>query len=430
MSRFSGLSQQISTLLQNAGDTGDIGDRHEKSSLNNGLGVTKMRAVVSPNENGLVTGLKNFGDGKSASNQPLNRGVTNVTSVTSIFDKGFHGTLPAISGPVRAREGGTVEAAREFCDQYARTREVSQVDPTLTAEWRAGIEAFEQSIVTQVLDRATREGADLSADSIRQALRQNEDVLRQYPGVRDKLESIAIARDGLSRVEALPIGQLAKRDMTTKKAVDALFPSKPLPHSEVEIADTMGELAKRRPKVAEQLVRIHTESVFNSAAKDLQTGANQAGGAKFRTALVGNPQQEANLQAAIEALPNGHQRWQGFNRFLDIMEATGTRQGIGSRTAYNEQFLKEAGMGRLAGDTARIAANPTRVLQPLVDRYQQWRLGRNLGQLADILTDPRSANLLRGIASAPNRRAAEALALRLAVYTDASKPKPVNQAGK
>lgn len=285
----------------------------------------------------------------------------------------------------------------------------------------AAREVFEQNIVTQVLDRASREGADVSAESIRQALRQNEDMLRQYPGVRDKLESIAIARDGLAKVESLPIGRLAKRDMTTKKAVDALFPSRPLPNSQHEISSTIYDLTKRNPRVAEQLVRVHAESVFNHAAKDLQTGVNQAAGAKFRVQLVGNSQQEANLKAAIEALPEGAERWRGFSKLLDILEATGTRQNVGSRTAYNQEFLREASKGGIAGDAIKTGANPTRFLQPLTDRYERYRLGKNLDQLATILTDQNAGKMLRVLAKEPVKSArAQAIAVRLVTYKNAA----------
>lgn len=227
------------------------------------------------------------------------------------------------------------------------------------------------------------------------------------------------------------IGKLAKSDVTTQNAINALFPKNPLPNSQAEIADTVGRLARRNPRAASDLVRAHIESTFNQAAKDLQTGANQAGGAKFRAQLIANPQQEANLRAAVEALPNGAQRWQGFNRFLDILEATGARQGIGSRTAYNEQFFKEAAKGGIAGDFVKTGANPLSMGQRFVDRYQQWRMGRNLGQLANILTDPGSANMLRAIANAPNQSAANAVALRLVTYNNASRrSEPVNKSGK
>lgn len=239
---------------------------------------------------------------------------------------------------------------------------------------------------------------------------------------------IALGIESLAREKYLkplldgPLGKIAKKDTATKDAINALFPKNPLPNSEHEINVAVSALAKRNPRAAGDLVRAHVESVFNNAAKDLQTGANQAGGAKFRVQLMGDAQQRLNLRSAIEALPNGAERWQGFNKFMDVMEAIGTRQGIGSRTAYNEQFLKEAGMGRMAGDAARVAANPTRILQPLVDRYDQWRLGRNLGQLADILTDPASANMLRAIARMPaNSSKSLAIASRLAVYHNSAR---------
>lgn len=208
-----------------------------------------------------------------------------------------------------------------------------------------------------------------------------------------------------------PLGKLAGRDTSTKNAIEALFPRNPLPNSEQEISTAVSALAHRNPRAAGDLVRAHAESTFNEAARDLQTGPNQANGAKFRAAVAGNPQQRANLQAAVEALPNGQQRWQGFERLLDVLEATGTRQNVGSRTAYNAEINKAQGAGGLARDASKIAANPAKLAQPLVDKYEQWRLGRNLSQLADILTDPRSADLLRGLARVPRGEGGRATAV-------------------
>jgi hypothetical protein len=226
-----------------------------------------------------------------------------------------------------------------------------------------------------------------------------------------------------------PLGKLAAKDTTTRDAINALFPINPLPGSSKEISTAVSAVAKRNPTAARQLVRAHIESVFNEAAKDSQSGANQAGGAKFRARLVGNPQQAENLEAAVRALPDGNQIWTGFERFLEIAEATGTRQNIGSRTAYNAELLKNEAAGRLVGDAGRIVANPTRALQPLVDRYQAWQLGRNLNQLAEILTNPKSANMLRGIAAAKaGSNGARNLALRLVSQGSAGAP-PTGNAG-
>jgi hypothetical protein len=227
------------------------------------------------------------------------------------------------------------------------------------------------------------------------------------------------------------VGRLAKQDQTTRQAIDALFPKNPLPNSEHEIGQAVQALTRRNPKAATDLVRAHVESVFNEAAKDLQTGANQAGGAKFRTQLVGNAQQRLNLREAVEALPNGAERWKGFNNFLDVLEATGTRQGIGSRTTYNEQYSKNIGVGGVVADTLKTGANPARFGQKFIDRYERYKVGRDLGQLANILTDPRSGNLLREIArTTPGSEKARLLAFRLISYAEASRAAPVEKTGK
>lgn len=50
MHSFEGLANEISTLLKNRGDTGDRGDKFEKTSRNNLLAVTPCRASLSPLE--------------------------------------------------------------------------------------------------------------------------------------------------------------------------------------------------------------------------------------------------------------------------------------------------------------------------------------------------------------------------------------------
>ena len=227
-----------------------------------------------------------------------------------------------------------------------------------------------------------------------------------------------------------PIGRLAKKDTATQDAINVLFPKNPLPNSEHEIGMAVSALAKRNPNAATDLVRAHVESVFNQAAKDLQTGANQAGGAKFRAQLVGNAQQRLNLREAVESLPNGADRWKGFNKFLDVLEATGTRQNVGSRTAYNQEINKMSAMGGVVGDAVKTGANPMRFGQKFVDRYEQYKLGKNLEQLATILTSPQSGGVLRAIAAegvSPGR--AQALATRLLAIGGASRPVPVNSSG-
>jgi hypothetical protein len=228
-----------------------------------------------------------------------------------------------------------------------------------------------------------------------------------------------------------PLGKIASRDTTTKQAIEALFPTNPLPNSAQEIATAVGALAHRSPRIAGDLVRAHTESVFNEATQALMGGAAQAGGAKFRAVLVGNAQQRANFEAAVTALPNGADRLAGFNRFLDVMEAIGTRQNIGSKTAYNAEFLKDASQSGIVGEVVKGAANPvSRFTQGLVQKYEAYKLGRNLNELANILTNPAAVGQLRAIARMPpGSRQAEAAAFRILALTNAGATSgvPVNQ---
>jgi len=203
-----------------------------------------------------------------------------------------------------------------------------------------------------------------------------------------------------------PIGKLAQKDQTTQDAINALFPRNPLPNSAGEIGRTVALLTERNPGVARQLVRSHIESTFNQAVRELQSGANQWGGAGFTAALRGNPQQRANLQAAVTALPNGEDLWKGFDRFLNILEAQGTRQRVGSQTAFNQEALQDLKAGNPLGTTAALAAGgglqfPRRVMD-VVDR---WRLGRNTDQLANLITDERGQGLFVKLATARDDKA-------------------------
>jgi hypothetical protein len=198
-----------------------------------------------------------------------------------------------------------------------------------------------------------------------------------------------------------PLGRLAKKDVTTQRAIAALFPENPLPNSHHEIETTVRALAAKNPGAATQLVRAHIEATFNEATRSLQGGPNQFGAAGFAKKLVGNIQQRANLEAAITALPNGKQIWNGFDNFLEAAEATGTRQAKGSLTAFNAQELKAASGSNIVGEAIKTGLSPGKWWSVVNDKWGQWKLGRNLDELARILTDPASGPVFKRIAAMP-----------------------------
>jgi hypothetical protein len=225
-----------------------------------------------------------------------------------------------------------------------------------------------------------------------------------------------------------PLGKLAERDATTQRAIEVLFPSNPLPNSQDEIATAVSALARRSPQAAADLVRAHMESVFNKASNSLQ-GANQFGGANFAASLVGNPQQRENLRAAMGALPGGDATWRGFERFLEIAQATGTRQPKGSLTSFNE--LAAMPTGGMAGNVANTGASAGHWATAVSDAWRRWQLGSNRDELVRILTDPQSARLLRAIANLPAAsREAQMLAGRAVVLAYQAGQRETPDSGK
>lgn len=196
-----------------------------------------------------------------------------------------------------------------------------------------------------------------------------------------------------------PLGQIAKNDKQTQAAVNALFPTNPLPNSANEITTAVGAISHRRPHVARDLVRAHLESTFNEATQNLVAGPNQWGGAKFASVIRGNPQQAANLEAAIRALPNGDRLYTGVDRFLNILEAQGTRQRPGSMTSFNNELLQDLSGGSVGGVIAKNTLSFTKIPAKIAEAWERWRLGNNTAELARLITDPRAAREFERLAS-------------------------------
>lgn len=239
----------------------------------------------------------------------------------------------------------------------------------------------------------------------------------------------AITRQFIDPLLQGPIGKLADRDIGTRKAIEVLFPTNPLPGSAPEIVNAVGNLAQRNPAAARQIVRAHVESVFNEATQQLQSGANQFGGAGFAAVLRGNTQQAENLAAAIQGV-GGPQVLQGFDQFLDIMSATGQRQRIGSQTAFNQEAQDILRRGGAVGEIANtVATGGLKLPGRVKEAYEQWRLGQNTQQIAQLFTDPNALGMFRRLAAAaPGSNQAQAISARLAIMATnartASQPRP------
>lgn len=189
----------------------------------------------------------------------------------------------------------------------------------------------------------------------------------------------------LNPLQEGPTGKLAGTT-DVQAQTRALFPNQPAAQSDVGVARSIRGIRQTDPEAAAGVVRQHLESTFNEATQRLQSGQNPFGGAKFSAVVAGNPQQRRNLFAAIRALPNGAVMWRGFNRFLDILEATGKRPAPNSATQFNAQLQKQLEQGPLTQEAATIAASPQKAFSFIKDRYAEFRLGRGTEQLARLFT--------------------------------------------
>jgi hypothetical protein len=320
----------------------------------------------------------------------------------------FSGNAPL--GRVTAREGN-LPSGRPVVPAEQVPSHLSgatAVEEALQNGGPATRRALEQRRVTQILGDVTDARGNVSAEKLRAAMRSDEhaDVLALMPDARASLERIAAAQEARDALNGTLVGRLAERDQTTARAVNTLFPKGGdlLPGMEREVQSAVSSVAQQNPTAARQLVRTYIERMFQAASKDKFAGQNQMAGPKFRQSVAGNEQDALNLAAAVRGLPGGETIASGMERFLDVLAALGRRQNVGSRTAYNELFKQEMSGGSKAEEAARALVTggvklPHRIMEAL-DRY---RLGKNVDELARLLTDPDAVGAFRGLVAAGNK---------------------------
>ena len=292
-------------------------------------------------------------------------------------------TMPPEKVPAAIAEGPS--GARDF-NAVASPEAVRQMEGHLT---------------TQILDTVGGQPGAASAQTIRDTLRQHEDLFRQFPAAADRLRAVAAAHDGIEVVNRSPLGRIAQRP-DVREAVAALFPTGAKGVSVEEVGQAVGAMARNNPLAARELVRMHVDQVFKDATERLQSGANQAGGAKFSQALVGHPGEAASVEAAIRALPDGETTWKGVRRLLDIFDAQGTRQAIGSGTSFNNTVMGDLKAGKpLSEAGAALATGGLNLPRRIMDKIEGWRLGNGLDDLAQLFTDPKMASTFRRLATEP-----------------------------
>ena len=129
-------------------------------------------------------------------------------------------------------------------------------------------------------------------------------------------------------------------------------------------------------------------------------------GAKFASIIQGNKQQGKNLEALFSALPEGSATYNDFKRLMDVFEAQGKRLSPGSSTSSVTKTLDGMGEGGLVN-----AALEFSTVQPL-GFLKNWMIklkaGKNARELANLLTNPRSVEIIQQLRKIPTSSPAAA----------------------
>jgi hypothetical protein len=155
------------------------------------------------------------------------------------------------------------------------------------------------------------------------------------------------------------------------------------------VSQVARDLKMTDPTAYRQMVRTGLENEFDQAMKQLASGGQQYGGARFVRQLRATDQTRANIEMLIKELPDGPVLLKGWNNLLDTLEKTGNRLPVGSRTAFNQ--LQAADMTSAGLLRQGLSAQPLNWLE----RIEQNISARNM---AKLFSDPDSVKKMKELA--------------------------------
>lgn len=182
----------------------------------------------------------------------------------------------------------------------------------------------------------------------------------------------------------------------------AVFQRDPYRGAANESADLFSYLSVASPEAAANAVRLHVQHAIDDAFRVGAGGPNQNAASSFAANIAGRTEQRAVLEAAVRnGVPNGDEVWEGFQRLLQVAEASGRRLPANSATAPNAELYRDLAQGGRAGEAVTNIADPRRWFS-LNDWWNRLNIRRNSAQLADLLLDPNNVEMWRGLAQSNN----------------------------
>lgn len=147
-----------------------------------------------------------------------------------------------------------------------------------------------------------------------------------------------------------------------------------------EVGKAVSQISAKDGQAARDLVAAGLRNEFDNTVQAVKSGSpmygEQVAGSKWAAAL-----DTPKVKAAVEALPQGKNAYEGLQNAFEILKAQGMR-----RPAYNSADAKQALKG---GNLAKALRDPTGILGVALENF---RYGRDTGTLANLLTNENSVN--------------------------------------
>lgn len=140
-------------------------------------------------------------------------------------------------------------------------------------------------------------------------------------------------------------------------------------------------------------LRSYLQSNFDKASKEFKTG-NVNPGASFRASVFGTAKQKAAMQNAMST-----EQWAGFNRLMDVLEASGRVTVGGSRTHFAGEMEKEMSsqaMG-ISGKVAQNVLDAPGIPRRLGQWVKEMKAGNYNENIANIITSPKAMEDLKAL---------------------------------
>jgi hypothetical protein len=244
--------------------------------------------------------------------------------------------------------------------------------------------AMENYVATHILDSATDGAGNVSVARLSSALRDNQDLLAQFPSVSERLQNVLGAAGDMQSARAGPIGDIAAAS-TTRGAGDALLPRKPIYSGANEAGDAALQLSIQDSDLTNQLVRQAIGQRYQDVGAPTREAGREFTGGKFATDIAGTGTGRREVLDAVLDNLSDKTALREAGPTLDTLAAINHRRAIGSPTETNRAIAEESGQASawpMALDIAR--AYGANIMAKGSDAVTRWTKRRAMGSLADM----------------------------------------------